>query len=258
VVTTLVRSRVGRQLAVAATALGALLGLLALVSATAAAAGWGALWPAGWIAGAGYGLALCGSVWPAGRRAGAVTLGPAGAVTLARAVLAGGVAALAAAAWWHSATGATVEPGGGQRWLLVGLATVALVLDGVDGRVARRTGTASALGARFDMETDAALILVLSGYAALLLGPWTLAIGLMRYAYVAAGWALPWLRRPLAPRYSAKVVAVIQGVVLVVVAAEVLPRPVAAGAVAVALALLTWSFGHDVRLLWHRSRAAAR
>ena len=38
----------------------------------------------------------------------------------------------------------------------------ALALDGVDGQVARRTGTASELGARFDMEVDAFLILVLS------------------------------------------------------------------------------------------------
>ena len=49
---------------------------------------------------------------------------------------------------------------------LVVLAAVALVLDGVDGQVARRTGTVSALGARFDMEVDAFLMLVLSVYVA--------------------------------------------------------------------------------------------
>ena len=36
------------------------------------------------------------------------------------------------------------------------------VLDAVDGHVARRTGTATAFGARFDMEVDAFLIVVLS------------------------------------------------------------------------------------------------
>ena len=46
------------------------------------------------------------------------------------------------------------------------LVVVALALDWVDGQVARRTGTCSAFGARFDMETDAFLILVLSAYAA--------------------------------------------------------------------------------------------
>ena len=42
------------------------------------------------------------------------------------------------------------------------LASVALILDGVDGKVARRTRNASAFGARFDMEVDAFLILVFS------------------------------------------------------------------------------------------------
>jgi hypothetical protein len=48
--------------------------------------------------------------------------------------------------------------------LLAGLTTVALLPDGVDGRVARRTGTATPLGTRFGMEVDALLVLVLSGY----------------------------------------------------------------------------------------------
>ena len=49
-----------------------------------------------------------------------------------------------------------------------------------------RSNEASSFGARFDMETDALLILVL---AALVwqhgkAGPWILAAGLMRYAFV--------------------------------------------------------------------------
>ena len=79
--------------------------------------------------------------------------------------------------------------------MLVALAAVALVLDAVDGWVARRTGTVSALGARFDMEVDAFLILVLSGVRRRDVRPWwVLAIGAARYAFVAAGWLLPWMR----------------------------------------------------------------
>ena len=48
---------------------------------------------------------------------------------------------------------------------------MALILDGVDGKVARRTGTSTALGARFDMEVDAFLILVLSVYVLDVAGP---------------------------------------------------------------------------------------
>ena len=105
-------------------------------------------------------------------------LGPADLVTLGRAVLVGGVTALVAD-WLVTGRMPTA--------VLVALAAVALALDAVDGRVARRTGTASARGARFDMEVDAVLVLVLSGYVAALLGPWTLAIGAMRYVFAVAG-----------------------------------------------------------------------
>ena len=92
--------------------------------------------------------------------------------------------------------GLLVEPGPlgpAARWWIVGLGTVALVLDGVDGWIARREGTASAFGARFDMETDAALLLVLSGLAWRrgAAGPWVLGIGALRYLFVAAGRVRP-------------------------------------------------------------------
>jgi phosphatidylglycerophosphate synthase len=132
---------------------------------------------------------------------------------------------------------------------------VALVLDAVDGKVARRTGTVSPVGARFDMEVDAWLILVLSVYVAGIVGPWVLAIGAMRYAFVAASWVLPWLRGPVPPSYVAKAVAAVQGVVLVVAAAQLLPDPVTVALVATALALLAWSFGRTVLLLWQAARA---
>ena len=161
-------------------------------------------------------------------------LGPADRVTLGRALLAGCVAALVA----ERADAAPV---------LVGVAAVALALDWVDGRVARRTGTASEVGARFDMEVDAFLILVLSVHAAFALGPWVLLIGAMRYMFVAASWVAPWLRAPLPPSAARKAVAAAQGIALVVVAAWPHPLP-AAGA----LAALVWSFGRDVRWLWSR------
>ena len=176
-------------------------------------------------------------------RSGSTSLGPADRVTLVRAVLVGTVAALVA----QSYVGAV--PVGA----VAGSALVALVLDAVDGRVARRTGTATGMGARFDMEVDAFLILVLSVFVAPAVGPWVLAIGAMRYAYVVAGWVLPWLRGPVPPRYWRKVVAGVQGVTLAVVAAGVLAWPVADAAVFAALALLVESFGRDVVGQWrHR------
>ena len=137
-------------------------------------------------------------------------LGPASWVTLARATLAVGVAALVADSFAHDTPVA----------LLVTLAAVALALDAVDGWLARRTGTASALGARFDGEVDAFLILALSVYVAPAFGAWVLAIGAARYLFLAGEWLLPWMRAPLPPRRWRKVVAAAQGIVLTVAAAE--------------------------------------
>jgi phosphatidylglycerophosphate synthase len=161
--------------------------------------------------------------------------GPADCVTLARATLAFGVAALIAHSFAQAA----------PRTLLVALSAFALVLDAVDGWVARRTRT-TAQGARFDAEVDAFLILVLSVYVARSAGAWVLAIGAARYAFLFAGWGLPWLREPLPPRYWRKVVATTQGIVLTVTAADVLPLAVTHVALAAALILLAESFGRDV------------
>jgi phosphatidylglycerophosphate synthase len=170
-------------------------------------------------------------------------LGLADWVTLARATLAVGVAALVADSFDEPA----------QVTLLVTLSAVALALDAVDGWVARRSKTASRLGARFDGEVDAFLILVLSVYVASSTGAWVLAIGAARYAFFAAGWLLPWMREPLPPRYWRKVVAATQGVVLTIAAAEVLPPALTQAALLGALALLCESFGRDVWWLWgHR------
>ncbi|MFC6085954.1 CDP-alcohol phosphatidyltransferase family protein [Sphaerisporangium aureirubrum] len=202
------------------------------------------LGPAAWVAGTTYAVILSAILTYALLRSRARSLGPAGRVTLARAELVGGVTALVT--MFRMGKDAPVE-------LLVALAAVALILDAVDGHVARRTGTVSALGARFDMEVDAFLILVLSVFVAGTAGAWVLAIGLMRYAFAAAAWAAPWLRAPLPPSFARKTVAALQGIVLVVASARVLPPTAVTTLVAAALALLTWSFGRDV--LWlYRNR----
>ncbi len=136
-------------------------------------------------------------------------------------------------------------------WWLVLIATVTALCDAVDGALARRSGLASAFGARFDMETDAAFTLVL---CALVLqagqaGPWVLASGLMRYAFVAAARAWPWLAGALPPSKRRQTVCVVQITTLIVCLGPIVPPPLAAGLAAASLALLTLSFAIDVRTL---------
>lgn len=222
---------------------GPLMGLMAQVVLLASLAGTVGLRGAGWLAGVAYGAVVCTALTWGLRRSGADELGPADWLTLTRATLVAGVAALTVDSFERQA----------PVQVLVTLAVVALVLDAVDGQVARRTGTATPLGARFDMEVDAFLILVLSVYVMRPIGGWVLAIGAMRYAFVAATWVLPWMRASVPPRYWRKVVAATQGVVLVCATADVLPRPPTVAALAASLALLVESFGRDVGWLWrHR------
>jgi len=223
---------------------GPLIGLTGQVAVLATLAGTVGLGSAGWLVGLAYAVAICAFLSWGLQQSGSATLGPADRVTLTRATFVGGVAALTADSFARHTPVTT----------LVGLAIIALMLDGVDGWVARRTGTASALGARFDMEVDAVLLLVLSVYIAGPIGGWVLAIGGMRYAFVVAIWALPWMRGTLPRRYWRKVVAATQGIVLMIGSADVLPRPLLIAALAAALAMLVESFGRDVLWLWyHRS-----
>lgn len=140
-----------------------------------------------------------------------------------------------------------------------GLAVVAACIDVADGFVARRTGLASRYGARFDMETDALLILALS----LLLwsngtvGAWVLASGALRYLFLAALVLVPRLGAPLAPSRRRQTFAVVQVVSLLIAFAPFMPGALARAAAAAGLAGLLVSFGIDVRASWRSSALAA-
>jgi phosphatidylglycerophosphate synthase len=201
---------------------------------------------AGWIVGVACAVTIAAALARGLARRPGDRLGPASWVTLARATLAVGVAALAVDSLKHDTPVA----------LLVTLAAVALGLDAADGWVARRTGTATALGARFDGEVDAFLILALSVYVAPACGAWVLAIGAARYLFLGGEWLLPWMRAPLPPRRWRKLVAATQGVVLTVAAAGVLPLALTQAVLVAALVLLAASVGQCVWWLWRRRHAA--
>ena len=170
-------------------------------------------------------------------------LGMANRITLARA----GVACLIA--------GRALDPaplGPAECWMLVALASAALLLDGTDGWAARRQGLASVFGARFDMEIDAFAIAVLAIMAvkAGAVPCWVLVIGAMRYLYLGAGRLFPVLRRPppacaFADRRR-KAIAVVQSLALLCSLAPATPPSRAVATCALALGLLSYSFAADI------------
>lgn len=168
--------------------------------------------------------------------------GGANRVTLVRLVL---VALLAAG------VGETFADPAAMAWSTIAVATTAALMDALDGPLARAQGLASEFGARFDMETDALLVLVLS----LLVihfdkaGGWIVAAGLMRYAFVLAAGLLPWLARPLPASGRRKAVCVAQITSLIVCLGPIIPVPWSNAIAAASLAALTASFAADLRWL---------
>lgn len=217
----------------------------ALVAAMAAAgAGTALLVPGAGLGGAAAiaGLGLGGLVMLRGLATGYPhrRFGLANAITLSRAA---GVTVLAAAVFAMPGDAAT-------RWALTALALVILALDGLDGWAARRSGLASRFGARFDVEVDTAFALVLallvwqSGVA----GPWVVALGLFRPAFLVAGRLWPPLAAPLPEAWWRKTVCVIQIGALIALISPALPPAPAPGLALAVLVLLLASFARDI--LW--------
>jgi phosphatidylglycerophosphate synthase len=167
--------------------------------------------------------------------------GPANQITTVRALLVAFVAGFIGEAPGSSAVPAIVA------------GTAATILDAADGWMARRTGMASAFGARYDMEVDALLILALAALAWQngKAGPWILAAGLLRYAFIAAGWIWPWMRAPLTPTFRAKAICAVQIVSLLLCLLPPIDPPASPAIAAAGLAALTYSFAVDTMRLWN-------
>ncbi len=164
-------------------------------------------------------------------------IGAANEVTIARGAL---VALLAGLVGEH--TGAATAA------LAVAVAAIAMLLDGVDGWLARRSGMSSGFGARFDMETDAVFVAVLAllAWQSGKVGPWVLLSGLLRYLFGGVALLLPRLRRSVPSSYRGKTIAVLQMLALIVAIAPASSVAVAAGVAAGALLALVFSFALDV------------
>ena len=134
------------------------------------------------------------------------------------------------------------------NWTVFAAGLGVLMADGADGWLARRFGLVSPFGARFDMETDAFFVMVLSviAWQSGKAGAWVLLSGAARYIYVGAGAILPALRQPVEQSFRRKTIAVIQIGTLVALLAPIVQPPLSAGLAFAALALLLYSFGTDI------------
>jgi phosphatidylglycerophosphate synthase len=222
------------------------MGLLVLVLAMwlASVADWGLRYAAHAIGAYGLGVWL---VWRGLRHHPFAQFGAANLVTLGRMAVLSLLVALAAQALWY----ATPKLTPWAVWALVAVAVGTASLDAVDGALARRNGLASDFGARFDMETDAAFILVMCVLVAQHghTGPWILAVGLMRYLFVAAAYIWPWLSAPLALSRRRQAVCVLQVIVLIACLAPVISPRLAFLLGVGSLAALALSFAIDVLIL---------
>ena len=152
----------------------------------------------------------------------------------------------------------TLSSSSTDMWWVICAAAFTLSLDGIDGWIARKTNSASEFGARFDMEVDALLILVLSLFIwqANIAGIWIIALGLMRYAFIAAGTLYPALTKPLFPSNRRKVVCVQQVISLGLMLVPLISSPAAAFIGILALICLSISFAIDIIWLLRHSQTS--
>lgn len=152
--------------------------------------------------------------------------------------------------------GALFDSGAVSPWLVFWVGLTILLLDGVDGWLARRSQLKSEFGARFDMEVDAALGAVLALWLLLSgkTGAEILVLGFMRYAFVLAGLIWPALRRELPEAMRRKTICVVQIGTLIALACPLFPTVLVPWVAGVASALLVLSFGIDTAWLVRQDR----
>ncbi len=148
--------------------------------------------------------------------------------------------------------GASAVPGP-----LLGAVVLAIfALDGVDGWLARRRGTASEFGAHFDMEVDALMVLMVElalwerGFPV-----WVLSTGVLRYLYVLALALLPAPGGPLPRSRFGRYAFAALAVGLVVALA--LPRTPARAALVIGTFLVSASFARALHWSYRSAHAGA-
>ena len=160
--------------------------------------------------------------------------------------LANGVTALRLALVLLIAYCMRAEPGRAIAIMVLSI----FVLDGVDGWLARRTGSASPFGAHFDMETDALLVLIATQelWQRGELGIWILTSGLLRYLYMLYSVFLPKRALPMPPSRFGR--AAFSALAIGIVLAFTFPGPLGAIAAGAGTLLVGISFARSFYWTW--------
>lgn len=137
-------------------------------------------------------------------------------------------------------------------WWKVGVAILIIVLDGVDGALARRHGPTER-GAVFDMESDSFFVITMCGVAHLYLGigPWIYIAGLLRPLYVLMWAVLLLFVKPPSPNRKGgsqrgRIVFLVLIISQITTLAPIFPLAFKQVIAALAVALLSYSFSIDI------------
>lgn len=170
-------------------------------------------------------------------------LTPADTVTLGRSLLVVACGGLVLAGRGH-----------GRSWVVPVLAATAWSLDGVDGYVARRTGTVTERGARWDNAADASLVGVLA--LAVVRDAPCAPVGAALYpAYRLVRRLRPGWRRPIPSSRRGKVVGGTLTGTLLAGTVPGVPRGAVTVATGAAVGAALWSFAVDLTWLEVAARA---
>ena len=130
-------------------------------------------------------------------------------------------------------------------WFALVAGILILILDGIDGYLARRHNESSDFGAYLDMETDTFFVCLFCTYYYLndQLGSWVLLVGFMRYIYV--GLILLFNlqnKREKSTRFAKTIAVVLFSALLTPL---ILPKSIYLPAMIIATILVVYSFGHS-------------
>ena len=138
--------------------------------------------------------------------------------------------------------------------IFIFLAFIALILDGVDGLIARRYKESDSFGISFDQEADnlMLLILCLSIYLNKDIGVEIFLIPIYRYIFILSMYRFLWLKRELPESFTRKFVCIFTSILLIISHISYLDEYIIINIVFFALFIITFSFAKDIIWLYRK------